>query len=70
MILNFVCKLHFYIFKLHLFQTRLQITKISQHEQFQKIAGRIIREFQQEFTTDLPKIYQPFTNDLPKIYQK
>ena len=28
------------------------------------------REFQQEFTTDLPKIYQPFTNDLPKIYQK
>ena len=29
-----------------------------------------IREFQQEFTTDLPKIYQPFTNDLPKIYQK
>jgi len=23
-------------------ETRLQITKISQHEQFQKIAGRII----------------------------
>jgi len=34
------------------------------------VLNSIIREFQQEFTTDLPKIYQPFTNDLPKIHQK
>ena len=47
----------------------------SNHDQNQndsepRAKKRYIREFQQEFTTDLPKIYQPFTNDLPKIYQK
>ena len=26
-----------------------------------------IRDFQQEFTQDLPKIYPKFTQDLPKI---
>ena len=27
-----------------------------------------IREFQQEFTKDLPTIYQQFTNNLPKMF--